>query len=311
MRLLVPFFFGAVVLVPICQYLTSAGRPGSGFPEPNLDFLLTKTLRAQEVYGVPAPEFIHVWFLLYVFVYAALAGLAWRYAPRTVAALGRWVESLPVWFGFSGLAAVFVFADGILEPRFGRSDMFVDDPAGHIRSLTPFVLGLFLARQSEFWNRLRGSITWLAPAGVIALACSIGLPIVTLLRTSEPIPHILFYLGAVHGVYGAVMVLLILSLANRFFNRPAPGYFSDAIMPVYLLHEPVMIGVGVMIVGLRLPLAIELPIIYPASMLIPLAIYHVVIRPWPAARVLFGMKPHATRRPESAPSVSTTLRPAA
>ena len=74
-------------------------------------------------------------------------------------------------------------------------------------------------------------------------------------------------------------------------------------MPVYLMHQVVIVVVGVSLLKAGLPAWIEYPALLAATALIPLAIYHVVIRRFDPLRLLFGLK--TSVRPNATPKVTT------
>ena len=106
--------------------------------------------------------------------------------------------------------------------------------------------------------------------------------------------------GTADGIYGAAALLAILAWGQSLLNRPSPhlAYFSDAIMPVYLMHQVVIVVVGVQLLRMGLPGWVEFPLLLGATALIPLAIYHAAIRRFDPLRLVFGLKtamPGATR----------------
>lgn len=296
LRLLIPFVMAVVVLVPPMVYIAEPQLRGANY----LDFLGGAGLHGREVYGLWVPDWSHVWFLPYVFFYGLLTGILFLLRPQAKALLDRVAGSAPVFLSVLVLALFLVVSDAMLKPAFGRTNMFVDDPAGHVRSLPAFVLGLMLARPSAFWPRLRKAVRWLARLAGLSFIAVMALTVVQ--TTSPATPFINQWVGLADGAYGAVMVFLILALASRYFNRSGPGlsYFGDAIMPVYLLHQPIIVFAGEALLHSGLPLWAEFGLILGLSAGLPLVVYHFVIRQTPFLRVLFGLKlsvPHAIVAP--------------
>lgn len=286
MRLFVPFLFATIFIVQPTLYAESSQAREHNF----LYFLTQEAMHLRTVYGVGVPDLAHVWFLSYVFAYALLAGVAWRFAQPAFRWIERAIGSAPVVLVVAGTAGVFVLANSVLAPIFGRTNLFVDDPAGHVRCLLPFLLGLFLARSTGFWTRLRSARASLCMlAGVLVFA--IGGLVASTGRGAEA-SLVGSLLGVTGGVYGAITLFAILALASSMLNRRGPGlsYLGDAIMPVYLMHQPVLVITAKLAVHLGLPLWIEYPLLLAAAAGIPLLVYHLAVRPYGLMRVLFGLK---------------------
>jgi peptidoglycan/LPS O-acetylase OafA/YrhL len=304
MRLIVPFIMALIVIVPTMLYITEPHLRGANY----LDFLVHAGIRNHEVFGVWVPGFAHVWFLPYVFLYALVAGLAWRHARAAFELINRRIQNLPVWALLGGLAVMFVIADAALKPVFGRSNMLVDDPASHVRNLPVFVLGLMVARPSVFWTRLRRATPQLVAATLLLLILVFGLA--TMQFIAPETPGIARWTGLADGAYGATAMFLILALASRLLGKPGPGldYFGDAIMPIYLMHQPVIVFVAQALRGSGAPLWMEFSLIGGLAAGFPLFIYHFLVRPTPVLRLLFGLKANPrARKPEPAapPAIAT------
>ena len=307
LRLTVPFVMAVIVFVPPMLYISEPQLRGASY----LDFFANTGLRAREVLGIWLPDLGHVWFLPYVFLYALIAGLAWFRARSAFEAVQGWINRRPVDVLVAGAALMLIVSDAVLKPIFGRTNMLVDDPAGHVRSIPMFFLGLMLARPSGFWVRLRGAGVWLFPAVMVLIAIAMGLAV--LQSQSPDLPGIKQLTGIADGAYGAASVFAILSLASRFLTKPGANlsYFGDAIMPVYLMHQPVIVFVAEALKGAGLPLWAEFGLILGLAFGFPFFIYHFLIRPTPFLRVIFGLKATAPSRAPTAIPVSIPVKLAA
>jgi peptidoglycan/LPS O-acetylase OafA/YrhL len=285
LRLLVPFGVAVIALVPTMLYIAEPQLRGANY----LDFLANSGLRSHEVYSIWLPDLGHVWFLPYVFLYALIAGLAWFRARRSFEAVQAWINTRPVAVIVAGAALMLIISDAVFKPVFGRTNMLIDDPAGHVRSIPMFFLGLMLARPSGFWTRLRSAGVWLFPA--VAVLFAVAMALATLQTQLPAFPGIRQLTGLADG---AATVFAILSLASRFLARPGPSlsYLGDAIMPIYLMHQPVIVFVGDSLNGAGLPLWAEFGLIFGLAVGFPLFVYHFVVRQSSILRVLCGLKPH-------------------
>lgn len=286
MRLGVPFIAAVFLLVPPMWYLTDPLARGHNY----LEYAWHTPLHAHTVFGLHVPDLGHVWFLPYLLTYAMLAALAWRFAPVIWRRMESMLDAMPIAALFAGVAAVFVLSDAVLRPIFGRTDMLLDDPAGHVRAIPAFLIGLMLARSERFWDQLRTARLWLIPMALVLMTVAIAAGAGETLSGHTQASWIA---GVADGLYGAAAVLAILATAQTLLNHDSPQlrYLSDAIMPVYLMHEPMIVAAGLVIMGAGLPAWLEYPAILASASLIPLAIYHLAIRRSGPLRIVFGLKP--------------------
>lgn len=73
---------------------------------------------------------------------------------------------------------------------------------------------------------------------------------------------------------------------NRFLT-----YSNEALMPFYVLHQPVIVLFGFMLYSLELPVWAKLIILVPGSFLTIIGIYHFVVRPVHLLRTMVGIPP--------------------
>jgi glucans biosynthesis protein C len=88
------------------------------------------------------------------------------------------------------------------------------------------------------------------------------------------------------------LLLCIFFLAERYlaFSNKLLTYTSEASMPFYVLHQPVIVLLAYFLHDLSVPIYVKLLILVPSSFLIIMLCYHFVIRKITWFRVLFGMK---------------------
>jgi surface polysaccharide O-acyltransferase-like enzyme len=110
--------------------------------------------------------------------------------------------------------------------------------------------------------------------------------------------------GLADAAYGAATVLAILAAGQALLNVPSPQltYFSDAIMPVYLMHQVVIVIAGTALLKAGLPGWVEYPALLTATALIPLVIYHLAVRRFDPLRFVFGLKTLPMRDRTSQPA---------
>jgi len=75
--------------------------------------------------------------------------------------------------------------------------------------------------------------------------------------------------------------------------RRAARYANQAVLPFYLLHEPVIVAFAWVIVRWHAPIGVKYPALVVVSFIATLVIYELAVRRYRPSRFLFGMK---TRR---------------
>jgi hypothetical protein len=88
----------------------------------------------------------------------------------------------------------------------------------------------------------------------------------------------------------------ILGFGMRFlaFDRPILRYTNEGVLPFYILHQTVLLGVGYFIMTWEIPDALKWVIVFTSSFIIIMTLYTLLIQKVELLRFLFGMK---TTRP--------------
>ncbi|WP_367325443.1 acyltransferase family protein [Streptomyces sp. HUAS ZL42] len=110
---------------------------------------------------------------------------------------------------------------------------------------------------------------------------------------------------AVFGAAGWCWVVAILGLLDRR-DRPAGSqggrllaYLAVAALPLYVLHQPVVVAFAYGVVGWSAPIAVKYAVIVACSLAVILVVYECAIRRTRATRFLFGMRPDPPGVPPS------------
>jgi glucans biosynthesis protein C len=315
-RLLLPFVTGLVVLVPPMFYLHRLGE--FGFHESYWHFWLRFLDVPAMVGGLLShgswAEFdpAHTWFLYVLFLWSMLllplflylrglrgsalvnraAGLADRHATVVLfgaaipvivveAALGPDVDT----GGWERLAYLFFLLYGYLiasDRRFEASLRRTRRPAAALAVVLTAAL-----------------VAWAAALGDSADVKGGGVP----------------GLSALQAFAGWLWVVAILGFAGSFMTRrggrsatktgspserPEPrwrraaGYANEAVLPFYVLHEPVIVAAAWVIVRWEVPIIAKYVALVIVSFVGTLALYETLVRRFRIPRFLLGMKPGKT-----------------
>jgi surface polysaccharide O-acyltransferase-like enzyme len=277
-RLLPVILTGMFVVIPPQTYvvLVSRGATRMGFPA----FWWTQYMRADQTlvrpFHMTMPTWDHLWFLVYLMIYALLAAVlitaARLLGVRAVPKISPWLLLLvpPFWLAFANL---------LILAKWPITDALVNDWGGHLKWTGMFATGLLAAGQERFWALLQAH--WGKLLAIAAVLLWI------LLHVDDPL------WSAVAGLYAWPAICALCGFAKAALNRPSRvlSHLNEAVLPVYVLHQPILLVTAFWLFPLRLPLPVEVALLAAATVLGSLALYEVGIRPFPLTRFLFGLKP--------------------
>jgi glucan biosynthesis protein C len=229
------------------------------------------------------PRWDHLWFLVYLLPYALLFALAWKLRRKTRPVALAWLLLVPaVWLAATGMVADTVWP---------RTDALVNDWGQHLKWLGLFSFGATAAVRADFWDRiLRCRALLLGAAAVLGAALLADHAL--WLRGALPPPLDWMSYDILSGLFGWAALLAICGHAARYLDRPSAqlSYANTAILPVYVLHQPILIAAAWLLFPYALPVPLEAAILVAVTALLSVGIYHLMIRPFRVTRFLFGLK---------------------
>jgi surface polysaccharide O-acyltransferase-like enzyme len=312
-RLLVPLVFATVTIVPVPVWFSLRSDPGYG--ESYWQFL-ARFLHVRPGWsnfpfvldGAPPDELFetgHLWFvvllltfsviLLPVFLWLNSADGSHQVAGLAEHCAGRGLILLPA----LPLAAISA-ALGMEEPHAAWSRWAY---------LAFFLYGFVFAADSRFALAMQrearlaaalGLATFLAAGLFLGRADEAGADLFVAYDLDSLVGRALF------GLAGWLWLVAILGFLGRRWRPARPGgvradrngairrigdYLNEAVLPIYILHQPVIVPIAFYVVALEQPAAIKYVLIVLASLLVTFATYDLVVRRNPVTRFLFGMKP--------------------
>jgi glucan biosynthesis protein C len=234
---------------------------------------------------------VHLWYLemLFIFCLSFLPLLLWLKREAGQRVLGR------LGTVFASKGAIYLLAlptilcliltDG--ESFFGNTDW----GGGSILTHATFFLSGFLIVSHEGLQKSIQRFRWLSLALVVVLMASL---FILLMSIGEPPSGTALYtLGrTLWGLWSWCWVLAILGFGMKHLNsnRPHLSYANQAVLPFYILHQPVLLCVGYFVVQWNIPPVLKFVIIDAISFAIIMALYEFVVRRFNVTRALFGMK---------------------
>ncbi|MFH9818627.1 acyltransferase [Streptomyces sp. NPDC017230] len=308
LRLGVPLVFATAVLCPLPQWLRlRAADPGYDesywrfWPR----FLTVRPDLADFPFVVEGDHFEtgHLWFVVLLLAFCLLLAPV---ATRLTTGAGRVAPALRRHPALLLLPALPLAAVNAL---LGMEE----DYAGWNRwaYLLFFLCGFALADDGRIREVTRRAAV---PVGLLGLALFAG-SAPGFVAGDDPFTAwdpLALFTRAAFGAAGWCWVVSILGLLDRPRNRTArtrPGtggraarrdaalrYLGVAALPLYVLHQPVVVAFAYGVVGWSAPMAVEYAVIVTASLGAILVGYEYGVRRTPVTRFLFGMRPAAARR---------------
>ncbi|NJK51785.1 MAG: acyltransferase family protein [Leptolyngbyaceae cyanobacterium SU_3_3] len=301
LRLLIPLLFGIFILSPPQVYLERLSNPYHGVAPWNKGQFSGSFLEFIPHYfqgwylfgGNFAWMGIHLWYLLTLFLFSLLLlplFLAIRQGKgqKLIERLAIVLEKPMVIF-LLGLPIV------VLESGIDPSTLGVR-AAGGWNFFTYFTFLLYgylivLDQRIE-----QGVYRHLIPALAIA-----GFTTPLLL---EPLDNLLTANGSAYGSLGYTLMtslrsftswcwmVAFLSLGRKFlsFNHPALRYMSEASLPFYILHQPIILLIGFWITGWQVEVLPKFMVLSSVAFITISLLYELLVRRISVFRLFFGLK---------------------
>jgi glucans biosynthesis protein C len=273
-RLLIPFLFGLLIIVPPQAFLARRAR---GDHDSVASFLADYWTIEGDLSGytgsfTPA----HLWFIGFLFIFSLAAlPLLVRWRARPVRA--RWL--------LVAMPLVLLAANELPAPN--------DGPQNPFYSLALFVAGFLLLADPRAERIIHRHWRPLLAAAAVTMTT-----VLLVWRSGaedgwadgSP-PDVGFSL--LEQVNTWVWVLALLGAGKALLSRPVAGlrYASEASFPFYVLHQTVIVAVAYVVVGWDLGLWPAFASIAVASLAVTVGLYELLVRRARPTRYLFGMKP--------------------
>jgi len=288
-RLFVPLLFGTFIICPpqlYCERVQEGVFSGGYFQFfPRYSFV-----------GGTYPEgnlsWQHLWFLAYLFLYSfvALPLFTWLKSESGRAFMGRLAGSLEkrgaIFLLFVPLAVVQV----VLGPFFPDTLNLICDWMLHGFYLIVFIYGFILMADDRFAGVINRHGPVALAAGVVLMTIHLVVRF-TIGDGGWEAPERWVIMAIVRSINTWMWLVAILWLGNRFLNRTGPvlKYSNEAALPVYILHQTVIIVIGFYVVQLAWGIGLKFAVIMTASFVATMLFYELLVRRWNPVRVLFGM----------------------
>ncbi|GAB2870225.1 acyltransferase family protein [Streptomyces mayteni] len=268
LRLLIPFFFGCLVVVPPQAYY--AMRFHEGYGGGYLEFLgaYFTDFSQWTVFTGLSPA--HLWFILFLFL------ISIALLPLMLRAIRR--QYTPAWLNRPVLALLPAAGLAMLSflPEIGGENIFVY--AGYV------LLGFLIATSDTITDTLER-----ARRGYLCIAVPGAIGIVVERFTTGSRTDLLFTAWH-YPVYWATL-LAMLGYGKRYLDRRSAfmDYFSRAAFPVYILHQTYVIVIAYYVLRAEVHGVFAFAGIMVPAFCLSVASYE-IIRRTPGLRTMFGLR---------------------
>lgn len=292
-RLLIPFVFGIVTLIPLMVNLRYLGGPQAASVGQIYARFFARGSDLTGMTGGFTPA--HLWFLLYLFSFS-LIGLP-LFRLLRIAPIQRGLERLA---GMPGV--IWLLYLGCIPPALARQADLVGlhdkDPLYYFLIM---LAGYVLTSRPRFQEAIDRA-TWVSVALALAATFAPKVPAGNALLAASQTGFagmLLFKLSQ------WAWLLAILGVAHRRMigDGPVLRYASEAAMPFYMLHLPLVTLVGLFAVQLNAGILTKYILVVAGATLATLAVYDLGVKRVGVLRFCFGMKPRPAH-PDSQPSSS-------
>jgi peptidoglycan/LPS O-acetylase OafA/YrhL len=293
-RLLVPFVVaGVLVLSPIQAYIEAVHKGTTdlafldfavrwiGTALNPLDWSLSPTIFGRGY---------HLWFLGFLFAISVLALplLVWLMGRRGRAVIDRLARGL-AWPGATlafALPIVVLMSVGV---TLGTDE---HDWLELCWYFAYFVIGFVLVSDDRFLAAVRRDGRLVVGTAVVSTFVLTSAPVAGLLESIDgglDVPH--FLAGMLFGLEGWAWTLVILNVGLRVarLQRPVVARLNEAVLPVYVVHQPVILAVAFFVVQWPIGILPKWLIVFAISLAITLALVELGLRS-PVTRVLLGAR---------------------
>ena len=309
-RLLVPLIFGMLVIVPPQPYFEIIEK--IAYQGSYLDFL---RLYISGYHGfckdhscLDLPTWNHLWFVAYLWIYTLLLGALMLAFGRHLDTLSdRLGKLLGGWNIIVLPALVLALIRVALVARYPANHAVVGDWFNHANYGVLFVLGVLLANQRACWAQLEQ--LRFASLG-IALTCWASLIIYYSLADAmapiDPSEPVRITMRVVYALCEWTAITAVFGFAHRHlhFDSAKRRYLTEAVFPVYILHQSLIVTMAHLIKPAKIAAPIEALLLVTLTLTISLGVFEGVRRVR-VLRPLFGLGSSPAPRTFPAPAMET------
>jgi glucan biosynthesis protein C len=301
-RLLIPLLFGMLVIVPPQSYFEVVEK--TSYNGNYLDFL---QLYLSAYHGfcrdnscLIMPTWNHLWFVAYLWCYTMLLAGMMIISRTRFEAVAQWINKLLGGWKLIALPiAVLALARIALSARFPATHALVDDWYSHANYFLLFLLGALLAPQRTFWQELE-IMRW-TNLGLALLSWALLIIYFNLPDSFVADDQVNLWRNIMRIVYACcewTAIVAACGFAHRHlqFDSARRRYLTQAVFPLYLLHQTIIVVVAHAIKPANIAAPVEAMVLVVITFTVSMGIF-AIVRRVPFLQPLFGVGGQDIERP--------------
>lgn len=252
---------------------------------------------------VPYPEgnfsWHHMWFVLYLFFYSVIGLPLFLYLrkPEIKQKFNAFIISNP-WSIYLILVLPTTLCYFFITSESNRTNAFIDDWGWHSYWFLFFATGYLVGVVPHFINYIAAQKRNLLGMAVFSIVL-INFFRWNRMETTQETDALISLLMPLNAW---MWLLAILALGKQYLNQPHPilNYANQAIYPFYILHQTAIVIIGFYVVTLvDESILAKYLFISTLSLVLSVAFYEYLIRPFGLIRFLFGVKSNVMNKKKS------------
>jgi peptidoglycan/LPS O-acetylase OafA/YrhL len=308
-RLLVPFVVGTLLLSPVQAFIEATHK--NAYSGSYLEYLGVWAADVAAVIGrasSPAVSGIgyHLWFLAFLYAISVLALPLCRWLMGRRA--GEWIRVVArrsTWTGASLTLLIPIYVLMGIGSAMGTAEHDWFEFAWYSGY---FLIGFLLVSDDRFLAAVRRDLRpAVAMAAVVMVLIVAGIPAPLDTAGQHGMGPIDLAIGALFAALGWSWTLIVLNVGMRMarLQRPVGEHLGDAVLPVYVLHQPVILAVAFFVVEWPLGILLKWLVVFGVSASITIVLVEVALR-IPLSRMLLGVRVRPARTVASASAGGST-----
>jgi glucans biosynthesis protein C len=285
-RLMVPFVFGTLVLVPPQMYLALLHRSetSASYLQYYPRFFELRPFDIPDYTGIGF-SWAHLWFILNLFVISLIVLPLLLALRRGVgqAMVSRLAGFADRGWGILLFAVLLVLVGDLPEP----------DGKPIFTHLTLFVLGFVLASDARFGRAIQRNRWPALVLGAATMSVFFWVEMWGIEFADNSVEDVAYYVIRNCNVWFWLVAILGFGQRHLTADNRVLRYARDAAYPFYLLHQTVIIVIAFFVVQWNADTLLKFSVIAVCSLVATIGLYDLLVRRTNATRFLFGMKPKA------------------
>ena len=294
-RLLIPMIFGIAVIVPPMIYLEKLflNTFEGSFVSFYADFY------TEGVYPKGHLSWHHFWFIAYLYLYCLMGQPLFRHLDSED---GKkeivWIENHRHGFRLYAYILPLVIIEIALRALFHGVPDLIHDWANYFHYFMILLAGYVFCSSEPLLDqtetlRWRSLLLAIMTAGLLFYFFRMpegGFapgPVISAITIPE---YLTFCLVRIANIWFWLMTILGWSSRYLRFSTPLLGYLNQAVYPLFILHLTVITTLGYLAVTWQADLWIKYMFITTGTILLCLALYQTVIKPFSLMQLCFGVK---------------------